>query len=52
MSPISVKGTFYASEGCHGFLSKVFCSTVPKKTVEEHVCAVFQKISDEQKDYG
>ena len=52
MSPISVKGTFYASEGCHGFLSKVFCLTVPKKTVEEHFCAVFKKISDDQKDYG
>ena len=44
MSPISVKGTFYASEGCHGFLSKVFCLIVPKKSVEEQFCAVFQKI--------
>ena len=52
MSPISVKGSFYASEGCHDFLSKVFCLTVPKKTVEDHFCAVFQKISGSERDYG
>ena len=52
MSPISVKGTFYASEGCHDFLSKAFVSQYRKKTVEEHFCAVFQKISDDQKDFG
>ena len=44
VSPISVKRTFYASEGCHDFLSKVFCLIVPKKSVEEQFCAVFQKI--------
>ena len=29
-----------------------FLSHSTGKTVEEHFCAVFQKISDDQKDYG
>ena len=52
MSPFSVKRIFYASEGCHDFLSKVFVSQYRKKTVEEHFRAVFQKISGSEKDYG
>ena len=43
---------FYASKSCHDFLSIFFCLTVPKKTVEEPFCAVFQNISGDEKDYG
>ena len=52
VSPFSVKRIFYASEGCHDFLSKVFVSQYRKKTVEEHFRAVFQKISGSERDYG
>ena len=52
VSPISVKGTFYASEGCHGFPSKVFCLRVPNSFVGERVFAVFKKISGSEKLYG
>ena len=51
MSLFSGIGNFYPSEGRHDFLSKAFVSQYRKKTVEEHFCAVFQKISDDQKDY-
>ena len=36
---------FYASEGCHSFMSKFFCLTVPKNFEEEPLCAVFQKFT-------
>ena len=52
MSPFSVKRIFYASEGCHDFLSKVFVSQYRKKTVDEHFCAVLQKNSGSEKLYG
>ena len=32
--------------------SKIFCLTVPKHFVEEPFCAVFQKISGNEKVYG
>ena len=34
------------------FPSKIFCLTVPKYFVEEPFCAVFQKISGGEKNYG
>ena len=43
---------FYASEGCHSYMSKFFCLTVPKKLKVEPFCAVFQKISSSEKVYG
>ena len=36
----------------HEFLSNFFCLPVPKPFVEEHFCAVFQKLSDGEKVYG
>ena len=45
-------GKSFASKGCHDFLSNVFCLSVPKKSVEEPFCAVFQNISGDEKDYG
>ena len=38
--------------GYHDFLSKLFCLTVPKHSVEEHFCAVFQKTSGSENVYG
>ena len=40
--------------GIHDFTSKLFCLTVPKqsKFVEEPFCAVLQKISSNEKNYG
>ena len=35
-----------------GFPSNFFCLTVPKKSVGEPFCAVFQKISGSEKVYG
>ena len=35
-----------------GFPSKFFCLTVPKNSVGEPFCAVFQKISGSEKVYG
>ena len=34
------------------FPSKIFCLTVPKHSVEEPFCAVFQKISGSENVYG
>ena len=34
------------------FLSKIFCLTVPKNFVGEPFCAVFQKSSGSEKNYG
>ena len=45
-------GNFYASKGCHDFLSKFFCLTVPKKSVQQPFCAVFHNISGDEKEYG
>ena len=42
----------YASEGCHNFMSKFFCLTLPKNFKEEPFCGVFQKISSSEKLYG
>ena len=36
----------------HVFLSNIFCLTVPKISVGEPFCAVFQKISGSQNLYG
>ena len=44
MPLISGIENFYASEGCHEFLSKIFCLTVPKNFVWEPFCAVFRKV--------
>ena len=38
--------------GDHDFLSKIFCLTVPKKSVAEPFSAVFQKIPRSEKVYG
>ena len=38
--------------GYRDFLSKLFCLTVPKHSVEEPFCAVFQKISGSENVYG
>ena len=45
-------GNLYPSEGCHHFLSICFCLTVPKNSLEEPFCAVFQRDSGDEKDYG
>ena len=34
------------------FPRKIFCLRVPKNLVGENICAVFQKISGSEKDYG
>ena len=34
------------------FRRTFFCLRVPKKSVGEHFCAVFQKTSGSEKDYG
>ena len=34
------------------FRRKNFCLRVPKNLVGENICAVFQKISGSEKDYG
>ena len=34
------------------FCRAFFCLTLPKKSVEEPFCAVFQNISVDEKDYG
>ena len=34
------------------FCRTFFCLTLPKKSVEEPFCAVFQNISVDEKDYG
>ena len=38
--------------GYHDFLSKLFCLTVPKPSVEEPFCAVFQKSSGSEIVFG
>ena len=45
-------GNFFASEVVTIFCRKFFRLIVPKKSVEEQFCAVFQRISDDQRDYG
>ena len=52
MSLFSGIGNFYPSEGCHDFLSFFFVSHYRKNSVEEHFCAVFEKVSGSEKDYG
>ena len=44
VSPISVMGIFFASEGCHNFLSKVFLSHSTEKIRRGTVlCCVSEK---------
>ena len=52
VSLISGIGKFYPSEGCHHFVLNWFCLTVPKNSSEEPFCAVFQRDSGDEKDYG
>ena len=41
------------NKGCYqDFPSKNFCLTMPNSFVGEHFCAVFQRDSGEEKDYG
>ena len=49
MEPFSVSlfpaiEKFYASEGCHSFMSKFFCLTVSKNFVGEFFCFVLQEL--------
>ena len=52
VSLISGTEKFFASEGCHNFLSKLLCLTVLKSFKEEPFCAVFQIFSSREKLYG
>ena len=47
-----VKKIMHKKGGYHDFPSKVFCLKMPKTFADEPFCAVFQKVSGSQKDYG
>ena len=40
------------SGGYHDFPSKLFCLSLPNSFAGEHFCAVFQKVSGSEKDFG
>ena len=50
--PVPKKNMHRGGEGLKNFCRKIFCLRVPKNLVGENICAVFQKISGSEKDYG
>ena len=50
--PVSKKNMHKRGRGLKVDCRKIFCLRVPKNLVGENICAVFQKISGSEKDYG